>query len=48
MSTGNSPVRFSFGYWDQAGVWHHNPKLKMTADQQWEHNVKHGYIEVPK
>ena len=48
MSDSGQAIRFSFGYWDAVGMWHHNPILKMTADEQWAHNVKHGYIEVPK
>ena len=33
------------GIWDLKGVWHHNPKLSMSKEQQHQHNVRNGYLK---
>jgi hypothetical protein len=38
-------ISIPFGMWDvPSGRWYHNPNLTMTADEQYAHNVKHGYL----
>lgn len=38
-------IAIPFGTWDTKGNWYPNPRLQASADEQWAHNVKHGYVE---
>jgi hypothetical protein len=41
-------VAVPWGVWDLSGNWHHNPKLKMSADEQYRQNVQNGFLTVMK
>lgn len=35
-----------WGIWDEWGCWHHNPRLMMSAAEQYMQNVENGYIKL--
>lgn len=42
-------IKIGWGSWEYISsticVWRHNPKLKMTEDEQYNENIKNGYID---
>lgn len=44
-ATDRFEVRMCWGHWDQLGTWHHNPRVPLSAAEQWAQNVSNGYGE---
>lgn len=38
----------AYGSWDSHGIWWPNPHMKMSADDQLEHNMRHGFYPRKK
>lgn len=41
-------VRIIYGQWDRHGVWHPNPCLCMTGEEQRQANIAAGYDMSPR